>query len=160
MWTQLPLLGILLLMAALTVVISVIDIKHQIIPDELQLVLLGLAFVHIFLLGTSLLQVALSLLVPLPILLIYLVTRGRGMGFGDVKLEVGLGLWLGLGRGLLGIYGGFLIGAVYGVILMLLKKAKGKTHIAFGPFLLLGAWIAYFLSTGWYAYCLSFLGIR
>jgi len=137
------LLGLLIIVAS-SIAITLIDFRNHIIPDELQLTL----FLGVFLYQscTNNLQVTLigqALIVALPILLLYLLTRGKGMGFGDVKMQMTLGLWLGLISGFLGLYIGFLTGAVYGVILMLLHKAGRKSQIAFGPFLLLGAWIVF-----------------
>jgi leader peptidase (prepilin peptidase)/N-methyltransferase len=137
------LLGLLLITSA-SIAITFIDFRHHIIPDELQIAL----FVGVILyqVCTGNLQVALvgyALIVALPILLLYLLTRGKGMGFGDVKMQMTLGLWLGLIPGFLGLYIGFLSGALYGVVLMLLRKAGRKSQIAFGPFLLLGAWVVF-----------------
>jgi leader peptidase (prepilin peptidase) / N-methyltransferase len=69
------------------------------------------------------------------------------MGFGDVRLAgvIGLGLgWLGAEVALLGIFLGFLLGAVVGVGLIATKRIDAKAHIPFGVFLALGAFIAVF----------------
>lgn len=68
-----------------------------------------------------------------------------GMGFGDVKLAGVIGLylgWLGWGPLIVGAFLGFLLGAVVGGGLMVARRAKMKTAIPFGPFMLLGAWLA------------------
>lgn len=128
-----------------SIAISLIDIKLHLIPDVLQIVIIVTALVYTYFWGQWGEYAVLSgLIVALPILFIYLVTKGRGMGFGDVVLEIGLGIWLGAARGLLGVYLGFLFGSVFGTVLILMKKASRKTHIAFGPFLLAGAWVAYY----------------
>ena len=65
----------------------------------------------------------------------------RGMGFGDVRLSALLGLVLGhLGwsEWVVGLYGGFLLGAVIGGVLSLLKVVDRKGY-PFGPFMLVGA---------------------
>ncbi len=66
----------------------------------------------------------------------------RSMGFGDVKLSFTLGLALGvLGWGdmVLGLFLGFLYGAVIGLILIA-TKVRGKNQaVPFGPFLAAGA---------------------
>jgi leader peptidase (prepilin peptidase)/N-methyltransferase len=69
----------------------------------------------------------------------------RGMGFGDVRLAgvIGLALgWLGAGIALLGFFLGFLLGALVGVALILTKRIDPKSHIPFGVFLALGAFVA------------------
>jgi leader peptidase (prepilin peptidase)/N-methyltransferase len=67
------------------------------------------------------------------------------MGFGDVKLAGVLGLtlgWLGWGQLAIGGFLGFFLGAVVGGLLMLLGRARRKSKIPFGPFMLVGALLA------------------
>ncbi len=70
------------------------------------------------------------------------VVYPAGMGFGDVRLAFILGLflgWLSLGHVLVGIFCGFLLGAVVGVVLVVFKIRSRKDAIPFGPFLAAGA---------------------
>lgn len=79
--------------------------------------------------------------------LIYVVSRG-GMGDGDVRLAPLLGLHLGyLGLGLVpaGLFFGFLLGAVIGVVAMAVGSAGRKTALPFGPFLAAGTVSAVFV---------------
>jgi leader peptidase (prepilin peptidase)/N-methyltransferase len=67
-----------------------------------------------------------------------------GMGFGDVKLAGALGLFLGyLGWGqlIVGAFGAFLLGGLFTVVLLVLRRANRKSGIPFGPWMLAGAWI-------------------
>ena len=64
------------------------------------------------------------------------------MGFGDVKLAGVLGLLLGFPSIVIALYTAFLTGAVVGVILMIIGKATMKTKVPFGPFLILGGFVA------------------
>lgn len=78
---------------------------------------------------------------------IYVVSRG-GMGDGDVRLAPLLGLHLGylsLGIVPIGLFLGFLIGAVVGVAMMATSKAGRKTALPFGPFLAAGTVLAVFI---------------
>lgn len=68
-----------------------------------------------------------------------------GMGFGDVKLAGVLGLvlgWLSWGVLVVGGFLGFLLGALVGGTLMVTRRAGRKSKIPFGPFMLVGAWLA------------------
>ena len=68
----------------------------------------------------------------------------RGMGFGDVRLSFLLGFslaWISWGALLIGFFSAFLIGGLIGSILMLAKRAKGKTALPFGPMLAAGWWL-------------------
>ncbi|MDP9417851.1 MAG: prepilin peptidase [Actinomycetota bacterium] len=70
-----------------------------------------------------------------------------GMGFGDVKLAGVLGLclgWLGWAELAVGGFAGFLLGGVIGAVLMVVGRATRKSQIPFGPFMLVGAFIAVF----------------
>ena len=67
--------------------------------------------------------------------------RPKGMGFGDVKFALVCGLvlgWCGLADVALGLWAGFLLGAVIGVVVMVVRKGGRKTAIPFGPFMAAG----------------------
>lgn len=70
-----------------------------------------------------------------------------GMGFGDVKLAGVLGGYLGwLGWSILavGLLGGWILGGIIGIALMLTGRAGRKTKIPLGPFMIAGAFLAIF----------------
>ncbi len=126
-----------------SLIVLIIDLEHQFIPDELSwlILLLGLLTVH-----SSLFTVMFpAFLFSLILLSIHLATFGRGMGLGDVKLAIALGIWLGLTNGLSWLMLSFIIGGIVASILLLLKKARMKTRIAFGPFLIVAFWIVLFI---------------
>src|SRR3546814_1792045 len=73
------------------------------------------------------------------------LVRPAAMGGGDVKLACVIGAYLGfLGWEcvLLGALVGFLLAGLYGVILLLTRRARAGTAIPFGPWMLAGAWFA------------------
>jgi leader peptidase (prepilin peptidase) / N-methyltransferase len=70
-----------------------------------------------------------------------------GMGFGDVKLAGVLGgvlAYLSWSTLAVGAFGGFLLGAVGGVVVLVAGRGNRKTAIPFGPYLIVGALIAIF----------------
>ncbi|MEV6283590.1 A24 family peptidase [Kribbella sp. NPDC051770] len=78
--------------------------------------------------------------------LLWFVLPG-GVGFGDVRLSGLLGIalgWLGWGEFVSGLYGGFLLGAVLGIVLTLARVFKRKEMFPFGPFMLAGAVVGVF----------------
>ncbi|HPJ17144.1 MAG TPA: prepilin peptidase [Candidatus Woesebacteria bacterium] len=107
----------------------VFDLKYMILPDFSTYILIGWAtiFNH-FLLA--------SLGSFLFLLILYLVTKGKGIGFGDVKLAIFMGMFLGFPKILVAYYLAFIIGAIIGVILIILKIKKRTDPIPFGPFLI------------------------
>lgn len=66
---------------------------------------------------------------------LWLITRGRGIGLGDVKLAIPLGFLFGPQGSATLLFIAFIIGGLVAVYLLLMKKAKPKTPIPFGPFL-------------------------
>jgi len=76
-----------------------------------------------------------------------------GMGFGDVKLAGVIGIVLGfLGWGplVVGSFSAFILGGVFGIALMITKRAGRKSGIPFGPWMLAGAWVGIFVGeNGW-----------
>ncbi|RLU80857.1 prepilin peptidase [Streptomyces griseocarneus] len=72
----------------------------------------------------------------------------EGMGFGDVKLAIGLGCalgWYGWQVLLLGAFAGLLLGSLHGAALLLIRRAGRRTAVAFGPFMIAGAWLGLLL---------------
>lgn len=70
---------------------------------------------------------------------------GGGLGFGDVKLAGVLGLllgWLGWSPAIVSVLAAFIIGGFIALILLLLRRASRSSSIAFGPSMILGAWVA------------------
>lgn len=66
----------------------------------------------------------------------------RGVGFGDVRLSGLLGGalgWLGWGEFVSGLYGGFFLGALVGIVLIATRVMTRKQMVPFGPFMLVGA---------------------
>jgi len=77
---------------------------------------------------------------------IYLASRG-GMGDGDVRLSPLLGAYLGFlnpGMAPVGLFFGFILGALVGVFLLVTKRAGRRTAVPFGPFLAAGSVVAIF----------------
>jgi len=86
-------------------------------------------------------------------LILVLISREKWMGWGDVKLGIFLGIFLGYPSILVALFFAFILGSIYSVVLLLLKKKKMKDAVPFGPFLVLGGLIALFAGkwiVGWY----------
>ncbi len=65
----------------------------------------------------------------------------QGMGQGDARLSLFLGMflgWLGWRQLVIGMFAGFALGSLGGLVFMALRKAGLKTAIAFGPYLAVG----------------------
>jgi len=69
----------------------------------------------------------------------------RGMGWGDAKLALSLGsvmAWTSWGALVVGGFGAFLLGAVWGVGAMVFGRAGRKSALPFGPFMIIAAFAA------------------
>jgi leader peptidase (prepilin peptidase)/N-methyltransferase len=152
------------LFIAALIVITVIDLYHQIIPDVISLPGIGVgllaslmipqitffnSLVGVLLGGGSLFLVA---------TVYQWLFKREGMGGGDVKLLAMIGAFLGWKSVILTILLGSLIGSVVGIMLMALKGKNFKYAIPFGPFLSLGAVIALFYQNEIIAWYLQYKG--
>jgi len=139
---------VLLGMISCLIVIFFADLKYRMIPDSVQISLFALGFFSPFasVITAQLffLRAISAFVVMSPILFLHFITKGRGMGFGDVKLGFIIGFLLGIKAGLISLYLAFILGAIFGLFLIISKKKKLKSKIAFGPFLVLGVLIIMF----------------
>ncbi|MER5299032.1 A24 family peptidase [Streptomyces lasiicapitis] len=143
-----PELAVWLLLTPPAVVLAVVDFAVMRLPDVLTL---PMAAVAVALLGVaevlpeqggSWTTALLGALILSGGYFVLFLINPNGMAFGDVKLALALGAalgWYGWGFLLLGTFAGFLFAAVYGGWLVVVRKAGRRTAIAFGPFLLAGA---------------------
>ena len=78
------------------------------------------------------------------VVLAALAILGRGaLGGGDVKMMAALGLWFGVNGIITTACIGFIVGGVAAVVFLLLKIHGRKDFFAFGPFLIIGAVVAW-----------------
>jgi prepilin signal peptidase PulO-like enzyme (type II secretory pathway) len=155
-----------LLVTSFLIIIFVYDLKHYIIPDKVIYPAILLTLVFRICLPTGdlpkgenlefgiLLNYLLSAFLAAGFFLfIVLISRGKWMGAGDIKLAFLIGLLLGWPNVLLALFLAFLIGAIIGLGLIILKKKTIKSELPFGPFLILGIYIALFFGEkmiNWY----------
>ena len=144
-WGLTPPLFFYGLFCAALLVIIVIDIHHQIIPDVISLpgILIGLACSPLNP-AVSGLQSLLGILLGGGILYgvaagYGLLTGRAGMGGGDIKLLAMIGAFLGVQSLLFVILASSISGSLVGIGAMIVQKKGGQTKIPFGPFLSLGA---------------------
>jgi leader peptidase (prepilin peptidase) / N-methyltransferase len=142
--------GALIVYAFVTVllVITFIDIDHQIIPDVITLPGIPLGFAASFALpNTTWMDSLIGILVGGGSLLLVawgyqLLTRKEGMGGGDIKLLAMIGAVIGWKGVLFTIFVASAVGTLSGLAVMIRRRKTMKLAIPFGPFLAIGA-IAY-----------------
>lgn len=146
------LLGIWLAISALFVALAVYDIRWFTLPAPMLRLLLGSVVAFHGLQALSGAPLSQWLIGPLlgavgafaAFYLLHIIGRGQWMGGGDVKLVFVLGLLVGGIDTIVGLFLGFVMGAVVGIALLLLQRKGRRDLIPFGPFLLLGFWVAFF----------------
>jgi len=157
-----------LYLASVSVTLALIDLDTRTLPNR---IVLPSYLVGFGLLGGAavadgdaglLLRGSLGLAILWVVYLVLALIYPGGMGFGDVKLAGLLGLFLGyLGWGelIVGGFAAFLLGGIYGVGLLLAKRASRKSGIPFGPWMLAGAWVGILFGGPLWEGYLSLLGV-
>lgn len=126
---------------------SVIDFRHQLLPDDLILPLLWLGLVAaLFGLFVDLPSAVIGAMAGyLSLWLVYqvfrLLTGKEGMGYGDFKLLAALGAWTGWHYLVTIVLLSSLVGAVFGLALILFRGRDRQIPMPFGPFLATAGWI-------------------
>lgn len=122
------------------------DLVDRVIPHRWLAVMLGAALVR-FGSGSVAWQPDLLLAAALGVFFLaaHLVSHG-GFGMGDVKLGVAMGLVLGWPAGFSAVVLGLLVGGLYGIGLVVARRATLQDGIPLGPFLTLGLAAAVLLS--------------
>ena len=147
-WALLP---ALLVFTATTLGLALIDLDHQLIPNRVLFPATAVT-VALLVLGALVDGVAGDLFRAAAgglgyfafLLLVAIVARG-GFGMGDVKLAFLLGLMLAFaswGALLVGVIGSILLGGVASGLLLAFGRKGRKAKFAYGPYLVLGAWVA------------------
>lgn len=150
-------------LAPVCVALAVVDWHTRLLPS--RIVLPATAYVLVVALvgwGLSgdrddLVRAVIGLVVARSMYWLLWFIHSAGMGFGDVRLAALLGFSLahvGWGELLLGVYAGFLVFGLPGLLLALVKwdRALLKSAFPFGPFMLVGALVGLVLGPAAAAY--------
>jgi leader peptidase (prepilin peptidase)/N-methyltransferase len=132
------------------IALTFIDVDTQLLPDSITLPLLwaGLlcnvrgTFVD---LQSAVIGAVAGYLVLWAVYWVFKLATGKeGMGFGDFKLLAAIGAWLGWKMLPLVILASSLVGAVVGIVLIVLARRGREVPIPFGPYLAGAGLIALF----------------
>ena len=142
-----------------------IDFREQLLPDQITLPLMWLGlFANLSGTFAPLNEAVIGALAGYLSLwsvfwLFKLVTGKEGMGYGDFKLLAALGAWMGWQMLPLIIILSTFVGAVVGIVGLLLKAREKQMPMAFGPFLAMAGWIALIWGDKILAWYLSVFGL-
>jgi leader peptidase (prepilin peptidase) / N-methyltransferase len=147
-WAALP---AFMLFAWLAVGLVWIDADVHRLPDGLVLpaypALLALLLVATLGLGEwrALWRALVCLAVVFALFFLMNLVSPASLGFGDVKLSGLIGLllgWVGVQEVVTGLVAGFVVGGVVALLMLVGQRVGLRSHIAYGPPLLLGAFVA------------------
>lgn len=164
-----------LVIVSLLIAITVYDLRHTIIPNIwayafsiFSLVFFVLMFGGEITAEIVVFRILSGISIAAPFAFLWFISRGRWMGLGDAKLMLGIGILLGFAQGFFAIMTSFVVGAVFGLLLIFLSSPtwknvlqkftpkvtsekmsygfKMKSEIPFGPFLIGVSVIVWFLN--------------
>lgn len=128
-------------------VLAIIDVEHLRVPDRVLVPTLVLTAAGLLAAAAvddrwaDLARAGAGAALGFGALAVIHLVEPEGMGFGDVKLAALCGLllgWHGLAHVVVGLYGGFVLGAVVGVTLVAAGRRQLGRHLPFAPFLAAG----------------------
>lgn len=152
-WAAIFVIVAYLYFAAISIVLTLIDLDTQRLPNSIVLpsyVVAGALFAAAAWLANdwgALLRAGIGMVALYTLYFVLRLARPGGMGGGDVKLAGVIGIylgWVGWGALAVGAFAAFLFGGVFGIALLLARRASRKTAIPFGPWMILGAWTGVF----------------
>jgi leader peptidase (prepilin peptidase) / N-methyltransferase len=121
------------------------DLDQRVLPDELTLPAIPLAFLYAasglnpLVGGALVLAIAAAVLIPALLYLPSIPFGAGAFGLGDVKFLAGMGLMLGGDRALSATLFGLLLAGAVLIVLLATRRISRKSFIPFGPFLIIGA---------------------
>ena len=153
-----------LFLAAVSISLALIDLDTHRLPDRIVLpayVVGGGLLTVIAVLnadGGGLLRALIGGAAAFFLYLVLGLVKPGAMGFGDVKLAGLLGLylgWVGWSALVVGVFGGFVVGGILALSLLVTRRISVGGGIPFGPSMLAGAWIGLVAGpTIWHEYLL------
>jgi leader peptidase (prepilin peptidase)/N-methyltransferase len=142
-----PLLAARLVLGCALIVLFMIDLEHQILPDVITLPGIVIGVVASIFLPPGPIESLLGVLLGGGLLWAiseawYRLRKVEAMGFGDVKMLAMVGAWLGWKMVLLTFVVSSMMGGLVGVVLLASRRADMATKVPFGTMLAVAALIA------------------
>jgi len=145
------------------VALTMIDLDHMLLPDQITLPLLWLGLLinvngTFVPLSDAVIGAAVGYMSLFCVFWLFkLVTGKEGMGFGDFKLLAVFGAWAGWQLLPILILMASVVGAIVGISLMLFKNHQRDQAIPFGPYLAVAGWITLLWGNGIWSWYLALL---
>lgn len=127
---------------AILLIVTYIDIRKQIIPNNLVGIILVSGIIFSFLGCISIYKAILGMLVGGGLMFVLALVPNT-LGGGDIKLMFACGAFLGPVKILWAVVIGFVLASIISIVLLMFRLLNRKQYIPFGPFLSAGIIIAY-----------------
>lgn len=155
-----PLLAVRLLFASALIVLFMIDLEHQNLPNRITVSGIVLGLVFSFWLEPGVRASVLGILLGGGVLLLIaeayrLVRRIEGLGMGDVKMLAMIGAFLGWQQVLVTLALSSFAGAAVGLALIAGRRGGMRLALPFGTFLAVGAFVASVAGPGIWSWYMS-----
>jgi leader peptidase (prepilin peptidase) / N-methyltransferase len=140
-----------LFLAATGVLLTVIDVRHHLLPNRVVVPSIGIGAALLLIAALAeqhwedLLRAAIAAVVLFLVFLFLALVSPSGLGMGDVKLAALVGLylgWIGWGAVVVGAAAGFVVQALIALVLLAGRRIGLRGELPFGPAMLLGAAVA------------------
>jgi leader peptidase (prepilin peptidase)/N-methyltransferase len=157
-----------LYLCAISVALAMIDVEVHRLPNSIVLPAYIVAAVTLTVASVitddyaQLLRAGIGMVALAVLYFVIAVAYPGGMGFGDVKLAGVLGAylgWAGWGALVTGSLLAFVLGGIFGLVLILTKRQGRKSGIPFGPWMVAGAWIGIPFGSAIWSNYLSIFGL-
>ncbi|MBU1126330.1 MAG: prepilin peptidase [Patescibacteria group bacterium] len=123
-------------MSVFLLIIFVYDFKYSYILDRFSIPAIILAIVFNLALGADAINLLLGgLFIGGFFAFQFLVSSGKWVGGGDIRMGMLMGFLLGVSNGVLALFLSYILGAIFGIILILTKKRKLDSQVPFGTFM-------------------------
>lgn len=137
----------------------IVDLKHRIIPNRLNMTIFEVGILFVFIYGINNISIARDMILGMLVgagiflsitLLGGLIAGKEAMGLGDVKFMGAIGLYFGVTAIAEISLLAFFIAAIISIVILLIRLVKKDTdeYIPFGPFLVLAALFVIFAGNG------------
>ena len=132
------------IVGSLMLTIAVYDLRWSMLPDIFSIVLSLSGLIVAWLMKLPWPDILFGLFGGLTFFgLQYILSRRRWVCSGDILLGGALGMLLGWRLLALGLLLAYLSGAIAAIILLIIQQRKTSSAIAFGPFLIIGGYLAW-----------------
>lgn len=131
------------ILVSFLMVIFVYDLKKQLILDRVTVPAMIIALIINLILGVGFFDLLLGAVIGFGFFFFqFVISRGKWIGGGDLRLGALMGLMLGWQSTLVALFLSYIIGAVVSIVLIIMRRKKVNSQIAFGTFLSIGTFVA------------------